>query len=390
MTKHFPGGGPQKDGEDPHFPYGREQVYPGGAFALHLKPFEVAIRTGTGQMMPYYGMPVETEWEEVGFGFNKGIVTGLLREQLGFQGIVCTDWGLITDANIMGKPLPARAWGIEHLEPIERVLKPSMPGATSSVARFAPSCCWRWSSKAGYPKRAWISPRAASCGRNSGSGSSTGRMSMSSRPASFAATKRSWRRGSPPSAARWCSSRTRDRWCAGAAGQSRNQSLCRRHRRGNRCWIRRGGRQSRRRRPGHHPHRRALRAARRARPRALFHAGSLAFDADTLAHLLEVCAAVPTVVVLDLDRPAVIPELAAAAAGLIGAFGASDEVVLDLIFGSASPAGKLPFELPSSMEAVRAPALRSPRRLGKPALPAWLWVVLLDESGAMGPSPQRS
>jgi beta-glucosidase len=28
MTKHFPGGGPQKDGEDPHFAYGREQVYP--------------------------------------------------------------------------------------------------------------------------------------------------------------------------------------------------------------------------------------------------------------------------------------------------------------------------------------------------------------------------
>ena len=29
MTKHFSGGGPQKDGEDAHFPYGAEQVYPG-------------------------------------------------------------------------------------------------------------------------------------------------------------------------------------------------------------------------------------------------------------------------------------------------------------------------------------------------------------------------
>ena len=36
MTKHFPGGGPQKDGEDPHFAYGREQVYPGGQFDYHL------------------------------------------------------------------------------------------------------------------------------------------------------------------------------------------------------------------------------------------------------------------------------------------------------------------------------------------------------------------
>ena len=25
MTKHFPGGGPQRDGEDPHFAYGRER-----------------------------------------------------------------------------------------------------------------------------------------------------------------------------------------------------------------------------------------------------------------------------------------------------------------------------------------------------------------------------
>lgn len=84
----------------------------------------------------------------------------------------------------------------------------------------------------------------------------------------------------------------------------------------------------------------------------LFHSGSLAFDADTLSHLLQIAAATPTVVVIDLDRPAVIPELADAAAGLIGAFGASDAVVLDLIFGNASPAGKLPFELPSSMDAV--------------------------------------
>ena len=84
----------------------------------------------------------------------------------------------------------------------------------------------------------------------------------------------------------------------------------------------------------------------------LFHAGSLAFDEATLGHLLEVAATVPTVVVIDLDRPAVIPELSAAVSGLIGAFGATDAVVLDLVFGNSSPTGKLPFELPSSMEAA--------------------------------------
>ena len=58
MTKHFPGGGPQMNGEDAHFPYGREQVYPGGRFEDHLLPFRDAINAGTSAIMPYYGMPV--------------------------------------------------------------------------------------------------------------------------------------------------------------------------------------------------------------------------------------------------------------------------------------------------------------------------------------------
>ena len=66
MTKHFPGGGPQKDGEDPHFPYGKDQVYPGGMFDYHLRVFEAAFEAGTAQIMPYYGRPVGTPYEEVG------------------------------------------------------------------------------------------------------------------------------------------------------------------------------------------------------------------------------------------------------------------------------------------------------------------------------------
>ena len=52
-------------------------------------------------------MPVNTEFEEVGFTFNKGIITGLLREQLDFKGVICTDWGLITHAHIFRQPMPA-------------------------------------------------------------------------------------------------------------------------------------------------------------------------------------------------------------------------------------------------------------------------------------------
>ena len=48
MTKHFPGGGPQLDGEDPHFAYGKDQVYPGGMFEYHLQVFEAALRGRNG------------------------------------------------------------------------------------------------------------------------------------------------------------------------------------------------------------------------------------------------------------------------------------------------------------------------------------------------------
>jgi beta-glucosidase len=62
----------------------------------------------------------------------------------------------------------------------------------------------------------------------------------------------------------------------------------------------------------------------------------------------------PTVVAIHLDRPYVIPELAREAAALIATFGVTDEALFDVISGAFAPTGKLPFELPASMEGVRA------------------------------------
>src|SRR3954447_14660600 len=134
-TKHFPGGGPQRDGEDPHFPYGREQVYPGGRFDEHLEPFRAAIAAGTSGMMPYYGLPVGLELdgepvEEGAFSFNRRIITGLLREELGSDGAGVTDWGVVIGGGgwvpareCGGKPIPARAWGGEALSELDRVAR---------------------------------------------------------------------------------------------------------------------------------------------------------------------------------------------------------------------------------------------------------------------------
>jgi beta-glucosidase len=86
----------------------------------------------------------------------------------------------------------------------------------------------------------------------------------------------------------------------------------------------------------------------------MFHAGDLDFKEPEKSRILGILAKVPTIVALYLDRPAVIPEIAAGAAALLVDFGAHDAAVLDVVFGRFAPTGKLPFELPSSMEAVRA------------------------------------
>ncbi len=59
----------------------------------------------------------------MGFAFSEGVITELLRNELGFDGIVCTDWGLISDSVIMGQPMPARAWGVEHISELDRAQK---------------------------------------------------------------------------------------------------------------------------------------------------------------------------------------------------------------------------------------------------------------------------
>ena len=63
---------------------------------------------------------------------------------------------------------------------------------------------------------------------------------------------------------------------------------------------------------------------------------------------------VPTIVTVYLDRPAILTPLKERARAVIANFGVSDAALLDVVTGLASPEGKLPFELPSSMEAVAA------------------------------------
>nr|WP_315189342.1 glycoside hydrolase family 3 N-terminal domain-containing protein [uncultured Flavobacterium sp.] len=111
--KHFPGGGPQVDGQDPHFVWGQDQHYPGNMFEYHLKPFQAAIDAGTSAIMPYYAKPINTKYEAVAFAYNKAIINDLLRVKMGFKGIINSDTG----------PIEMMPWGVENLTILERYQK---------------------------------------------------------------------------------------------------------------------------------------------------------------------------------------------------------------------------------------------------------------------------
>jgi beta-glucosidase len=117
-VKHFPGGGPQVEGQDPHFDWGKDQHYPGGMFDYHLKPFKAAIDAGTSAIMPYYARPIGTDFEELGFSFNIQVINDLLRKKLGFKGIINSDTG----------PIEMMPWGVENLTIPERYQKAIQSG----------------------------------------------------------------------------------------------------------------------------------------------------------------------------------------------------------------------------------------------------------------------
>jgi beta-glucosidase len=352
MTKHFPGGGPQYEGLDPHFDFQRGQVYPGDNFDYHLIPFEAAFEAGTAAIMPYYGVPMDQTSENVAMSFNKDIITGLLREKYRYEGVVCTDWGLITDIHMTGGVAwPARAWGVEHLSEVDRVFKVLEAG----VDQFGGESCPQYVVelvKAGRVPESRLDESArrllrlkfelglfddpfideARLPQVMGIAAST-QAGLDSQRRAMTLLKND---GDilPLSGQQKVYVKNMD---AGTAArytevvdspQDADFAILRLQT----PWY---------------PVDTDLAFAR------AFHHGDLDFQGEVLEEILALLKAVPTIVVIYLDRPAVIPEISGAAAALLGEYGASDEAMLDVIFGRAQPVGKLPFELPSSMEAVR-------------------------------------
>ena len=130
MVKHWPGGGTGEGGRDAHFGIGKYAVYPGNNFAQNLIPFTEGAFNLPGRtkmasaVMPYYTISYgqDPSGENVANGFSKYIIKDLLRDKYRFEGVVCTDWGIVGDYDVPWKH-KGKPWGVESLSEPERRLR---------------------------------------------------------------------------------------------------------------------------------------------------------------------------------------------------------------------------------------------------------------------------
>ncbi|MGI5500181.1 glycoside hydrolase family 3 protein [Lentzea sp. CA-135723] len=352
-SKHFPGGGPQKDGEDAHFPYGREQVYPGGRFDDHMAPFKAVIDAGTAAVMPYYGMPIGLEVggepiEEVGFGYNRQVVTGMLREGLGFDGVVLTDWELVMDNHVGDKVLPARAWGVEHLDALGRMELILAAGAD----QFGGEECVD------------VLLELVAQGRVTEE-----RIDESARR--LLAVKFRLGLFDDPFVDEDLAAEIvgrQDFRDEGHAAQARSVTVLQKGelplRPGLKLYVENfspevAGRLGVVVATPEEADLALVRLMAPFDPRAdlflesWFHQGSLEFQPGLASRLARIAAVCPLVVDVTLDRPAVLTPLLPIASTVVVSYGSTDEALADALSGAIPPAGRLPFDLPRSMEQVR-------------------------------------
>ena len=93
-------------------------------------------------------------------------------------------------------------------------------------------------------------------------------------------------------------------------------------------------------------------------------------DSDpTYAAILKASVQLPVILSVNLDRPAILTNVKDKTAALIANFGIDDTALLDVLTGKARPEGHLPFELPSSVEAVKAQKSDVPHDSASPLYP---------------------
>lgn len=390
VVKHWGGYGAAKDGWDSHNPYGKLMTFPGANLAEHLKAFDGAFAAGVSSVMPTYSVPEGTvtvdgvTLENVGGGFNEPLLTDLLRQRRSFDGVIVSDWGITSDCTgpcLDGAPAGVSpfaffssfgtSWGVESLSRRERFVKAVNAGMDQfggtedsdflvqavqagelTEARLDESVrrILRQKFRQGLFENPYVDVQAAA--------------TRVATPAHHADALEAQRRSQ-------------------VLLQNRNQRLplaasVRK------VWLY-GIDADVARSYGYTvvatPAEADVALVRTATPSELLHPGyifgllqhegTLAFaDGQADYEAIKAAAAVvPTVVTVYMDRPAVLTALVDKADALLANFGVSDAALFDLLTGRASPRGKLPIELPRSMEAVAAQKSDLPHDSAQPLFP---------------------
>ena len=376
IVKHWVGYGAAKNGLDSHNYYGNRASYSGPNLEYHVRPFLGAFAANVAGVMPTYSVLEGATWkgkpiEQVGAGFNKTLLTDMLRGQYGFRGLILTDWAVTNDCSEKcqkGAPAGERPsfadvgmpWGVENIPKQARFVKAVQVGVDqfggtedSKVLVAAVKAGELTEARLDESVRRIMTPKFA--------------LGLFENPYVDvdAAAK---------------SVGTKAMRDAGVDAQRRSLVLL--ENQGRMLPLKASGKNG------------ALRvyvvgvdsaAVRRAgwtvatdasqadvavvrlaapyetlHPAYVFgamqHEGSLAFrDGDkAFDEFKRVSAIVPTVVTVYLDRPAILTPLRGKARAIIANFGVSDDALLDVLAGRARPMGKLPFDLPASAEEVAA------------------------------------
>lgn len=368
IVKHWVGYGAEPNGFDAHNYYGRIVKLNDASFARHVSAFDGAFAAHAAGVMPTYpiitGVHVDgTLLEAVGAGFNRQLLTGLLREKRHFGGLIVSDWAITNDCptacsapTAVAPQTPeaiAMPWGVETLAKVDRFAK----GVDAGLDQFggvddpAPLLA---AVRAGKVSEARIDESvrrvmilkfeqglfddpyvdAVAAGRIVGNAADTAQAASAQRAAQVLlqntalipvrAGRKVWLYGIDAAVARDAGLVVVDD--PGKADVAIVRVAT----------------------PSEKLHPDAFFGSRQNEGRLDFRPGDPAYDAIVKASV------VPTVLAVDMDRPAILTSLRDRVDAILAVFGASDAAVLDVVTGKAHTRGRLPFELPSSMEAVAA------------------------------------
>jgi len=305
--------------------------------------------------MPYYGVPMgQKGYEEVAFSYNKAIITGLLRNKYHYDGIVCTDWGLVTDVKIGLFNFVAKAWGVEDLNTEERVKKIIEAGVDQMGGEKLPDIIiklvregkisesridksitrlLRLKFQLGLFDNPYVDEEKAvqtmsnSQFKKAGEDAQRRALTLLKNEAHILPLTQNKLRIyikniNPDIAAKYGTIVGDPKQADIAIIRLKTPSYPIPEAKGNPI-------------------------------ASYFHFGDLDFKGKELDNILTLEKTVPTIVDIYLNRAAVIPEISQYSKALIANFGANDAALLDVVFGKYKPCGHLPIELPSSMDAVR-------------------------------------